>query len=57
MKVLIFVLVKPKIKWKDSIKMDLNNKVGSVRWINLGGSGLNWRVFIGTITDIAFSVK
>ena len=57
MKVLIFVLVKLKIKRKDIIKMDLKNKVGNVSWINLAGSGLKWRVVVDTITDVVFSVQ
>jgi hypothetical protein len=57
LKVLIFVRVKPKLKWKGTIKMDLKNKVGNLRWIYLRGSGLKGRVVVRTITYIVFSVK
>jgi hypothetical protein len=37
--------------------MDLKHNVGNVSWINLAGSGLKWRVVVGMITDIVFSVQ
>jgi hypothetical protein len=55
--VLIFILVKPKIKWNGSIKMDMKEKVGNVRWIHLARNSFKWRVVVNTITDIVLSVN
>ena len=49
-------LGRPKCRWEDNIKMDINELgCGGVDWIDLGQDRDRWRIFVNAVLNLRFT--